>query len=113
MSKWFMRCIAALLLLTFQPGLPVPVQIQHNENNAPHAAQSVFNLELVSAAEAAEEEKDDLTTRCGKVGGVIFLLAVSFIPGCLPVIMGLVFCGVIIYLIVNYLFTGKGNSLIP
>ena len=101
MSKWLQRFIAALLLLTFQPGLPVPVQIQNDENNAPYAAQSVFNLGLVKAAEAADNT-GSWTDRLGAVIFFLFLVAIVKNPSLLSLIMGI---GFICWLI-SYVFNG-------
>ena len=100
MSKWLQRFIAALLLLTFQPGLPVPIQIQPNENNAPRILQqSVFNLDLIGAAEADE---GGCTERCGTSSIILLFLGLLFIPPLMPIVIGIA----IIYGLISYVVNG-------
>jgi len=113
MSKWLKRFIAAVLLLTFQPGIPVAVQTDCKINNEPYAARSIFNLELVRAAEA-DDENDGCMARCGKVGFGLVTLAAIFIPGFMPFLIGIVIFVAVIYMVIAYLFTGdKRYDILP
>ena len=112
-SKYFLRCVAVLVLLTFNGG-GSPVAFPKQEGNS--AATNVFqngvvNFLCVQPAEASNSidtvkfdglKADDNSTVCGRLGTVGMVLFVFFviIPG-LPFLIPAFIFFAVIYWIIN------------
>jgi len=116
MSKWFQRCVAAVLLLTFHPGTPTIIPSGNNSVNGANvahvsqkgvtffkAAEASYGFNTISYSGISAAEDETFLGRLGIVGKVVLgIIGIVLLFTCWPIVVAVA----VGWAVVSWLFFG-------